>query len=955
MKMKIILIFLLINFEFSFVPIWNFDSSTYEVFPSTESSKDYILYNFNGYKLVKRLTRDSNGQIVSKNILTINGGSEIIVEFENLDSVYYNKIGQTNLVCPRGKYHPVNPTNGCQVIPLDFVEEGDWDLHCFEHRDPYYFYIAYFSNGQNSFYGNRNNGGPLEHHYVRNEWYACKLQDYNLGNNHYPLMLLASDGGRLKLIGSEFTISHDSPMNRADISLVDIGLNIKSNTSAYFSDADDTFYYVTYDSNSMISGYSTTTTIDNYAYVQINGQNVVNLVKNEESPLNFFDDVTIEHMDFIPGTNYLYYTLNSDSGKYYGIIDIIANQVIFNTDKEITSMIPTDTKRLLIITPTSAFIICLFKDSNNNCLNSCSSNKIISTEGNTCGVSSSSLCNLKLQPENLCITSCDSEIYIEIDGVCATCSYFKNLGQVSGEYKFINSSKCIENRPNNSMYYNEKNKLLYCPEGYKLDESTQTCITNCYELCTICDYFSNDPLNQQCKGCIFGYYLNDDNNCIKNIPTTIQTTITTTIPTTIVTTMMTTIPITTTPTIDETNWISSSEVVSCSGSERILLPDKICIPKEQCNTTIYNMNSTYCGLCKDMESPKSYRFIGGSKCLNEAILSKEGVILYKENLYLLMCDKGYILENDICVPNCYRTCLRCDDHSAAINNQKCKTCIDGYYLTSDKNCEPISMIDGTIKNNITTGIPITNGASVDYNDKTTTTSITSMKSTDVSASGSTNINFNKSDETYDIVKVNDKSQKIIEKTYQILSNDTSILSNNIFEDNLLNNSDNNLTINSSNLPNNTKVYSSEYPYNNITFFNNEEKYQEIINDILQEYNISEGKEVLINGENNFIYLLTTSETEKNILAGNTNIDNKISKIDLGYCENILKEYYHIDYNLSLIILKFEKVSNISKERTLQYEVYEPFNKTKLNLTICDNTSISIYSHVVLSDELKQIY
>ena len=168
---------------------------------------------------------------------------------------------------------------------------------------------------------------------------------------------------------------------------------------------------------------------------------------------------------------------------------------------------------------------------------------------------------------------------------------------------------------------------MYCPEGYKLDESTQTCITNCYELCTICDYFSNDPLNQQCKGCIFGYYLNDDNNCIKNIPTTIQTTITTTIPTTIVTTMMTTIPITTTPTIDETNWISSSEVVSCSGSERILLPAKICIPKEQCNTTIYNMNSTYCGLCKDMESPKSYRFIGGSKCLNEAISINS---LYKE-------------------------------------------------------------------------------------------------------------------------------------------------------------------------------------------------------------------------------------------------------------------------------------------------------------------------------------
>ena len=69
----------------------------------------------------------------------------------------------------------------------------------------------------------------------------------------------------------------------------------------------------------------------------------------------------------------------------------------------------------------------------------------------------------------------------------------------------------------------------------------------------------------------------------------------------------------------------------------------------------------------------------------------------------------------------------------------------------------------------------------------------------------------------------------------------------------------------------------------------------------------------------------------------------------------MKIYYHIDYNLSLIILKFEKISNISKERLLQYEVYEPFNKIKLNLSICDNTTISIYTPVVLSDELQQVY
>ena len=55
------------------------------------------------------------------------------------------------------------------------------------------------------------------------------------------------------------------------------------------------------------------------------------------------------------------------------------------------------------------------------------------------------------------------------------------------------------------------------------------------------------------------------------------------------------------------------------------------------------------------------------------------------------------------------------------------------------------------------------------------------------------------------------------------------------------------------------------------------------------------------------------------------------------------------------MIKFEKITNISKERALQYEIYEPFNKTKLNLSLCDNTTISIYSPVILSNELQQIY
>ena len=65
--------------------------------------------------------------------------------------------------------------------------------------------------------------------------------------------------------------------------------------------------------------------------------------------------------------------------------------------------------------------------------------------------------------------------------------------------------------------------------------------------------------------------------------------------------------------VDGTKCKSSSSSESCDNSEkRILLPEKICIPKSQCNTTIYKMDNTYCGLCRDMESPKKYRFIGSN-------------------------------------------------------------------------------------------------------------------------------------------------------------------------------------------------------------------------------------------------------------------------------------------------------------------------------------------------------
>ena len=141
----------------------------------------------------------------------------------------------------------------------------------------------------------------------------------------------------------------------------------------------------------------------------------------------------------------------------------------------------------------------------------------------------------------------------------------------------------------------------------------------------------------------------------------------------------------------------------------------------------------------------------------------------------------------------------------------------------------------------------------------------------------------------------------------------------------------------------------------ITGENNGEIYNKIINNILRSLIVTLEDELLIEGVNNHIYELTTSQKDKNIINGINNSTNTLSKIDLGECENLLKNYYHIDNNIPLIILKYEKVTNNSLERELQYEIYDPISKKKLNLSICNDITIDIYTPVILSDELLSIY
>ena len=112
---------------------------------------------------------------------------------------------------------------------------------------------------------------------------------------------------------------------------------------------------------------------------------------------------------------------------------------------------------------------------------------------------------------------------------------------------------------------------------------------------------------------------------------------------------------------------------------------------------------------------------------------------------------------------------------------------------------------------------------------------------------------------------------------------------------------------------------------------------------------------MIEGKENYVFQLTTSENEIDTFNGDYENSYNLSIIDLNKCEELLKSTNNIDENLSLIFLKFEKLTGVAAEKNVQYEVYEPINKTKLDLSICKTTSIDLYLPITLSEKSQNLY
>jgi len=145
-------------------------------------------------------------------------------------------------------------------------------------------------------------------------------------------------------------------------------------------------------------------------------------------------------------------------------------------------------------------------------------------------------------------------------------------------------------------------------------------------------------------------------------------------------------------------------------------------------------------------------------------------------------------------------------------------------------------------------------------------------------------------------------------------------------------------------------------YDNISYYNYMENHR--YNDFtsylsyISEYssNLDKGEDEIIKTEKITI-ILTTAQNQKN------NSNTNLTIIDLGECENLLRRYYNISDNETLYMKKIDVKQEKIKIPKIVYDVYYKFsgiNLKKLNLSICENTKISLSIPIVITENIDKL-
>ena len=677
MKYLISIIFITqIYHTISPIPNWDLTTQAIDLFPSGIERSDYrfTIYEntaFDTYVKLEKWALKTDEGYTYKNYLYVNSYGAREVPFENIDSHYKGKYGKNILICPGGKFHPYDYDNNEYINPPnDFASNDYWDLRCYNHVQGY-FLVFYLLNGNSILYFMKNSG-------ITKVSWITNLYDFRLQNetrnhnekNKFARLILEND--KLKLYYNGLIMNtkpEENFVNMEEVGDKDI-TDAKTYIQAYFNHLYY-FYFFTYNTiyDFTSGGSDIHVKMDNDDTFKINN---IGFYVNSRSPLSFVDNIEINEIKFINDTSYVYYNFNNTNTgkKLVGIIDVATNRVIYNLQDDVKAFIPISTSEMLLITQTSAYKVCIIKNTNGgteSCSNTCTGNNLLlDPDQNKCQTNCDTG-KVKMMPEQICLNKslCDLNYYIfnENETECGLCDYFYSD---TAKYRFVGNDKlqCLDTIPSHATFYNEYLNLLKCEENYHF-ENYQCLPDYCYERCKNCSEVSSDINSQKCTECKSGYSL-EEGNCVippttalttkestsgpstsaitTNIPTTkteAPTTIITDAPTTIITDAPTTI-------ITEAPTTIITEAPTTIITEKPSTVPIVC-PDEKCLTC--NEESNELGLCLSCNEALGYIKV------NYTLVLTNFLDCMKPNNP--KSKKFYYNENLTEYRPCYKTCKQC--------------------------------------------------------------------------------------------------------------------------------------------------------------------------------------------------------------------------------------------------------------------------------------------------------
>ena len=496
----------------SIVPLWNFEKTAINLTLPYSDTFTKILYE--KQLILNKTIILSKDRISQNKIITIfNKQSQFIItnkDWDNIESFY--EYDNNYYICPKGKYNMYkcykqgNNEVNCEEKSYnsDTGDNKEWELKCYYHYN-YKLITVFYLNKKFSIKSFSLDDPPWKGDINIHEG----LLDFNwttnaTQENNYMMFAIGINGQNIDLFLLNFIYSD----SKKEFSYHDNKNKTVTQCLTYKHACfnNDSLYFITYNNTQFISGFTKlngNVTEGNFDKIKMN--------INETSPLNFYDEITINKINFIEESQYVYYNISTNKNEtYYGIIDIESNKVIYNTNKKLSVFKPFSNSSMLAISGSSAYLICTFKSNDSNkCIYKCDNNDTLidTTKPNSCG----NVCsNYTLIPENICIDSCDENIFtIKDNNQCGLC---KDIDK-KNPFKVINTTECIKEKPENSYYVNEKLYLIACDEGYIFENGICKQNITCDDKCKTCKEEPKEG-NQNCLSCKDENDFLQEGNCI---------------------------------------------------------------------------------------------------------------------------------------------------------------------------------------------------------------------------------------------------------------------------------------------------------------------------------------------------------------------------------------------------------------------------------------------------------